>query len=68
MKMLGTIGQMNTWDFNKLLYVDVVPEDRKFNMNDIKCDIEVDLLSGKILEEIRDLDGNLIDKEGNKIN
>jgi len=37
-------------------------------MNDIKCDIEVDLLSGKILEEIRDLDGNLIDKEGNKIN
>lgn len=50
MKMLGTIGQMNTIEFNQMLYVEPTPEDRKFNVNDIKSNIEVDPVSGKIKE------------------
>jgi len=68
MKMLGTIGKMNTKDFNQLIYIEQAPEDWKFNINDIKGGVEVDPETGIITEEIRDDNGNLIDKEGNRIN
>ena len=68
MKMLGTIGQMNTIEFNQMLYVEPTPEDRKFNVNDIKSNIEVDPVSGKIKEEIYNEEGQLVDFEGNRIN
>lgn len=59
---------MNTKDFNKLISIEIAPEDWKFNMNDIASDLEVDPLTGKIVNEIWDKNGNLIDSDGNLIN
>ena len=59
---------MNTKDFNKLLYVEQLPEDWKFNLNDIKGGVELDPLTGKVMTELRDEKGNLVDSEGNPIN
>ena len=64
LKMLGTIGQMNTKQLTDILFVEQNPEDRKFNINDIKGDCEVDPETGKVANAKKDSFGNLPDKEG----
>lgn len=68
MTLLGTIGKLNNQELTNMLYVEQSIEDRKFNLNDIMGNVDIDGGSGKILNKKRDSFGNYIDRDGIQIN
>ncbi len=68
MKLLGTIGQMETKELTKILYVEQTTSDRKFNLNDVRGNIEIDQKSDLAIDPKKDAFGNLLDWDGKRIN
>ena len=48
---------MNTIEFNKMIYDEVNVEDRKFNINDVKANVEIDSKTGKVINPTLDENG-----------
>ena len=59
---------MDTHELTNILYVEQSAENRKFNINDIKGNIDLNPLTGEILDPKKDGFGNLIDQDGKLIN